>query len=41
MNNQVKEHTLSDDDLMRHIGYCGVLVTVVALGFGWIANSVV
>ena len=41
MGHTPEQHTISDDDMLRHIGYCGVAVTLVALGFAWIANTVV
>lgn len=31
---------ISDEDMLRHIGYCGVIVTLVALGIAWVANTV-
>ena len=30
----------SDEDMLRHIGYCGIIVTVIALAIAWVANSV-
>ena len=38
---QKADHTvISDETMLRHIGYCGVLVAIVAVAFAWIANTV-
>lgn len=34
------EQTISDDEMVRRIGYCGVLVTLVAFAIAWVANTV-
>ena len=31
---------ISDEDLMRHIAWCGVFVAAIALAFAWVANTV-
>ena len=31
---------VTDEDMLRHIGYCGVLVTIVALAIAWVDNTV-
>ena len=33
-------NTMSDEELFRHIGYCGVAVTLIALAIAWVANTV-
>ena len=38
---QVTTHeTIDDDTMVRRIGYCGVIVTLVAFGIAWVANTV-
>ena len=32
--------TISDEEMIKHIGWCGVIVAIIALGIAWVANSV-
>ena len=34
------QSTISDEEMIKHIGWCGVIVALVALGIAWVANSV-
>ena len=40
MDQNVEHSTISDETMLRHIAYCGVLVAAVACAFAWIANTV-
>ncbi|MEM7097294.1 MAG: hypothetical protein AAF541_03470 [Pseudomonadota bacterium] len=31
---------IDDETMLRHIAYCGVIVTLIALGIAWVANTV-
>ena len=40
MNPAVTHEPIDDETMLRHIAYCGVIVTFVALGIAWVANTV-
>ncbi|NKB97148.1 MAG: hypothetical protein GKR90_01420 [Pseudomonadales bacterium] len=37
---QSSQNEAADDAMFRNIGYCGIVVAIVALGIAWVANSV-
>ena len=40
VNHELSNESLSDAELMKHVAWVGVLVAIVALGIGWVANTV-
>ncbi len=38
-HNPSQHETISDETLLKHVSWCGVIVAAIAMSFAWIANT--